>query len=437
MSAATAVTALNVSTTTSPAATTASGPVRDFGPPRTTVQRLDSVEAAPWRPLPIELDSASSHWQLALDSAQRALSAAGDLLPIPEREHRHRQLANERQLTAKMLARLAQVTGVRPVPWLSPVPMSTKMLGLSASVRACLFDLDGVLTDSAVLHALAWGEVFDEFLMGLSEKTGWHFIPFDSATDYRAHFDGRTRLEGVHAFLDSRGIRLPEGRLGDPAHADTAGALAKRKGEVLARGLRQRGVSALPGARRYLEAAGHAGVKRAVVSASTSTLLMLELAQLTTLVEERVDAEDIRAEGLRSRPAPDMLLAACRHLGVRPEEALTFTHSAAGVAAGHAAGLAVIGVGDRSQQELLLGFGAERVAPSLSALLDPQLANLGKVSRHSTAFPVSPSRRPGSSEYSHGEHNRGSDATAAGRSARLKPHRAAKLAAETEGTPGG
>jgi HAD superfamily hydrolase (TIGR01509 family) len=137
--------------------------------------------------------------------------------------------------------------------------------------------------------------------------------------------------------------------------------------------LRGRGVAALPGARRYLEAAGRGGLGRAVVSASASTLPMLELAELAAVVEARVDAELVRAEGLRSRPAPDLLLAACRRLGVRPEEAVTLTHSAAGVAAGHAAGLAVIGVGDEAHAELLRGFGAERVVPSLSALLDAGL----------------------------------------------------------------
>jgi beta-phosphoglucomutase-like phosphatase (HAD superfamily) len=133
-------------------------------------------------------------------------------------------------------------------------------------------------------------------------------------------------------------------------------------------------VTALPGARRYLEVAGQAGLARAVVSASASTLPMLELAGLATLVEERVDADVIRAEGLRARPAPDLLLVACRRLGVRPEDAVTFTHSAAGVAAGHAAGLVVIGVGDGPEEELLRGFGAERVVPSVGTLLAPVLA---------------------------------------------------------------
>ena len=322
-------------------------------------------------PVPaLELDTISAQWQLALDAAERALRAAGGSLPASELVGRRRGLVRERQQTAQMLVGLARMAGVRPAPWLAPVPLSATMLGLPATARACVFDLEGVLTDSALLHAQAWSEAFDEFLLRLSDKTGWAFIPFDRGADYRTYLDGRPRLEGVHAFLDSRGIRLPEGRADDPAAADTACGLAARKGEALERGLRQQGVSALDGARRYLEAAGHAGLKRAVVSASASAVPMLERAGLATLLEERVDAGVSRAEGLRARPAPDLLLYACRRLGVRPEETVTFTHTPAGVAAGLAAGLGVIGVGEGARGEALLGFGAEHVIPSVGVLLD-------------------------------------------------------------------
>jgi beta-phosphoglucomutase-like phosphatase (HAD superfamily) len=309
-----------------------------------------------------------------LDAAQNALSASSRSLPSSELKRRRRDLARERQETAIMLTRLARTTGVRHVPWLSPVPVDTSMLSLPTTVQACLFDLDGVLTDSTALHAWAWGEVFDELLMRLSERTGWHYIPFDRDADYRAYIEGRPRLEGVHAFLDSRGIRVPEGNLNDTAEVESARGIARRKGEVLARGLRERGVTALAGARRYLEAAGHAGLERAAVSASTSMVPMLELAGLATLLEESVGAEAMQAEGLSARPAPDLLLAACRQLGVRAEEAVTFTHSPAGVAAGRAAGLTVIGVGEETERELLQSEGAGRVVSSLSALLDPRLS---------------------------------------------------------------
>jgi HAD superfamily hydrolase (TIGR01509 family) len=331
------------------------------------------LKVAPAGRPPLELDTASSLWQMSLDVAQRALSAAAGTLPAGELARRAHELAQERKHTARALAQLALVTGVRPLPWLAPAPVTSRTLGLPAAIRACLFDLDGVLTDSATLHASAWGEVFDAFLLRLCEKTGWQFIPFDREADYRAYIDGRPRLEGVHAFLQSRGIRLPEGRVGEPVNVDTATNLARRKGEALARGIRQHGVNALPGARRYLEAAGHAGIKRAVVSASASTLPMLELAGLATVADERLDANLMREEGLRSRPAPDLLLAACRRLGLQPQQAVSFTHSASGIAAAHSAGMAVIGIGEGEQAELLAGLGADRVVPRLDALLDLQL----------------------------------------------------------------
>jgi beta-phosphoglucomutase-like phosphatase (HAD superfamily) len=258
------------------------------------------------------------------------------------------------------------------VPWLSPVPVTPGMLGLAAGVEGCVFDLDGVLTDSAQAHVAAWAEVFDGFLLRHTELTGWHFIPFDREADYKL-LDGRPRLEGIHTFLASRGIHVREGRPTDPAGEGSAYGLARLKGEALERVLQRRGITALAGARRYLEAVGHAGLPRVVVSGSQSTLEMLELAGLTSLVEARVDAATIRSESLRSRPAPDLLLAACRLLGIDPGAAVTFTHSPHGVAAGLAAGLEVVGVGDDATRELLAGFGADRVVASLQALLDSLL----------------------------------------------------------------
>jgi beta-phosphoglucomutase-like phosphatase (HAD superfamily) len=322
---------------------------------------------------PLEFETVSSRWQVALDAADGALGAAGDQLPAHELGQRRAQLVQERVETTRALTRLARVTGVHPTPWLSPVPVRAEMLGLAPTVACCVFDLDGVLTDSGVLHAWAWGEVLDQFLQQISDRAGWHFIPFDRDADYREYIEGRPRLEGIHAFLASRGIRLPEGRFDDPADAGTAYGLARRKGEMLALELRQRGSTALPGARRYLQAAGHAGLRRAVVSASGNTAWMIELAGLSALVEDRVDADVIHAEGLRSRPAPDVLLSACKRLGILPGAAATFTNTAAGVAAGRAAGLLVIAIGEGAQGELLRGFGAEQVFPSLRSLLDPAL----------------------------------------------------------------
>ena len=338
------------------------------------------LRRAPLRPLPspvsatrpVDLETLAVQWQRAFDAADRGLSVGGRTMRDPELLDRRRALAQERRETADLLARVAAVGGTGTTPWLSAVPITPRMLGLDGHVRACIFDLDGVLTNSAVLHAHAWGEVFDDFLLRLSEKTGWQFIPFDRDSDYRAYVDGRSRIEGVHAFLGSRGIRVLEGTAGDSTE-DTAHGLATRKGEAMSRGIRYGAVVALDGARRYLEAAGRAGLGRAVVSASASTMPMLELAALAPLVDEHVDADVILTEGLRSRPAPDLLLLACSRLGVDPADAVAFTHGAAGVAAGRAAGMTVVGVAEGAQAEWLAGFGAERVVRALDELLEGRL----------------------------------------------------------------
>jgi beta-phosphoglucomutase-like phosphatase (HAD superfamily) len=324
-------------------------------------------------PAPTDLGVVAERWQWSLDATQRALDAARAVLGGEGLHARQRALAAERQVTGELLVRLGRETGSRTVPWLSSVPVDTRMLRLPATVRACLFDLDGVLTDSGSLHAWAWSEVFDPLLLRLSQRAGWAFKPFDRVADYRDFVDGRPRLDGIHTFLASRGIRLREGRRDDPADADTACGLARRKGEKLAHGLAHRGVGALPGAGRYLEAARRAGLACCVVSASTTTLPMLEVAELERLVDERADAELLAAESLRPRPAPDLLMAVCARLGVSPAEAATLTHTPAGVAAGHAGGLLVLGIGSGEIAETLRGVGADLVAPSLESLLEPRL----------------------------------------------------------------
>ena len=291
--------------------------------------------AAPWRQTlpgavarrhPERFEPSPDHPADGHRVAQRRLAASarrcgrrsaggGRFAPAWELRDRRAALAREIGSTATALRELAR-GGREPAPWLSPTPVTNRMLGLPATVRACLFDMEGVLTDSSRLHAWAWGEVFDDFLSRLGETTNWHLIPFDRVADYRAYVEGRSRLDGVHTFLRSRGIQVLEGRPDDPSDADTAHGLARRKGRLLERRLHEQGVTALPGARRYLEAARRAGVLRAVVYESASTLPMLEQAGLASLIDARVDASAIAAQSLHSRPAPDLLLAACRRLDV-------------------------------------------------------------------------------------------------------------------------
>jgi HAD superfamily hydrolase (TIGR01509 family) len=317
-----------------------------------------------------ELETVALRWEAALDAAQRAVGDAGGHfgLPAAELTRRRGELVAERRSTARLLGQLARETGV-PAPWMPSIPLTPRMLGLDEGTTVCLFDLDRVLTDSAAVHAAAWTEVFNAFLLRLGEEADRRFRPFDARRDYREFVDGRTRLEAVHAFLDSRGVHLAEGRPSDAPGAPTAWALANRKGDLVARMMHGRGVAALPGARRYLEACGYAGLTRAVVSASANTHSMLELAQLSPLLDAGVDAAVMKVENLRSRPAPDVLLAVCRRLGREPAEAVSFTHSPAGVVAAHAAGVAVIGVADAADAELLRAYGAERVVPSLATML--------------------------------------------------------------------
>lgn len=324
-------------------------------------------------PPPVDLEFLSAGWQRALDAAGSALrAAAADSLPSTELRDRQVALVRETETTAAALRELAHDERQR-APWLSPTPITNRMLGLPAWVRACLFDVEGVLTDSSRLHAWAWGEVFDDYLSRIAATTRWHFVPFDRVEDYRGYVEGRSRLEAVHAFLGSRGIRVRDGRPDDGSDADTAYGLAQHKGKLLERRLHQQGVTALPGARRYLEAARRAGLKVAVVYESASTAEILELAGLASLVDERVDAAVISTEALHSRPAPDLLLTACRRLDVGADAAVTFTNAAAGVVAGQRAGALTIGVGDADQCETLRAFGAEQVTPALVALLDPRL----------------------------------------------------------------
>jgi beta-phosphoglucomutase-like phosphatase (HAD superfamily) len=188
------------------------------------------------------------------------------------------------------------------------------------------------------LHREAWTNTLNELLAARSETSyGRLSAPFNPRTDYSEHIEGRPRLEGVRAFLASRGIRLPEGEPADAPGAETVHGLANRKNEWLGRLLEQRGIGAFDGVRHYLELAHDAGISCAVVSASAHTDEMLEKSGLKELVDGSIDAETIATEHLQNRPAPDRLLAACQSLGVEPQRAAAFETSPAGVASARAA----------------------------------------------------------------------------------------------------
>jgi beta-phosphoglucomutase family hydrolase len=243
------------------------------------------------------------------------------------------------------------------------------VLGLPDGIRACLFDLDGVLTRTATVHAAAWKEMFDEFLRRRADETGEPFVPFDVDADYKPYVDGKKRADGVRSFLASRGIDLPEGTPTDPPTLATVNGLGNRKNElVLAR--MATGVEVYPGSVRYVEAARDAGLRRAVVSSSANTRTVLRVTGQEDLFEEVVDGLTAEREGLAGKPAPDMFSFAADCLHVPPSEAAVFEDALAGVEAGRAGGFGfVVGVDRAGQAEALQSHGADIVVSDLADLL--------------------------------------------------------------------
>ncbi len=237
-------------------------------------------------------------------------------------------------------------------------------------VTACLFDLDGVLTPTALVHRAAWEATFNEFLAERAGATGEAFVPFDPDVDYHRYVDGRPRFDGVRGFLASRGIALPEGGPDDPPDAHTVYAVGTRKNQLLLQLLRDKGVEPYPDAVAYLRAARDAGLRRAVVSASANCREVVEAAGLTDLLEVRVDGVTARTENLRGKPAPDTFLAAAALLGVTPEQAVVFEDAIAGVEAGRAGGFRlVVGVDREGRGDDLVRHGADIVVRDLTQLL--------------------------------------------------------------------
>ena len=245
------------------------------------------------------------------------------------------------------------------------------MLGLPEGVSACLFDLDGVLTQTATVHAKAWKSMFDDFLRQWSEQHGEPFREFDQAEDYDRYVDGKPRYDGVRSFLQSRGIELPQGSPEDPPSAVTVDGLGNRKNELVLKLIHEQGVQPYEGSVRYLHAAIEAGLRRAVVSSSTNCRDVLKAAGLTDLVEEIVDGVVADRERLAGKPAPDTYLAGARALGVEPHSAAVFEDALAGVEAGRAGHFgSVVGVDRVGQADALRAHGASVVVRDLAELLE-------------------------------------------------------------------
>ncbi len=244
------------------------------------------------------------------------------------------------------------------------------MLGLPDGVTACLFDLDGVLTDTARVHNGAWKQTFDAFLRERAEQTGEPFVPFDPGPDYDTYVDGKKREDGVRDFLASRGIELPEGTHDDPPGAPTVHGVGNRKNQLLLAIIDRDGVEVYEGSRRYLQAAKDAGLRRAVVSSSANTRQVLEVTRLAEFIELRVDGVTARERNLKGKPAPDTFLAAAADLGVTPAQAVVFEDALAGAAAGRAGDFGyVVGVDRVGQADELRARGADVVVRDLAELL--------------------------------------------------------------------
>jgi beta-phosphoglucomutase family hydrolase len=244
------------------------------------------------------------------------------------------------------------------------------VLGLPDGTRGCLFDLDGVLTKTAKVHAAAWKEMFDSYLRDRSRRTGEPFVPFDPVTDYDEYVDGKPRADGTRSFLASRGIELPEGSDDDPPGAETVHGLGNRKNEIVLRRIREDGVEAYEGSVRYVRAARDAGLRRAVVSSSANCHDVLVAAGIEDLFEARIDGLVAKRENLRGKPAPDTFLAGARALGLDPGAAAVFEDALAGVAAGRAGRFRfVVGVDRVGQADALREHGADTVVTDLAELL--------------------------------------------------------------------
>lgn len=236
-------------------------------------------------------------------------------------------------------------------------------LGLPDAITACLFDLDGVLTSTAVLHRRAWRRTFDDFLRPLGQP------PF-AESDYLKFVDGRPRYDGVREFLASRGITLPEGEPDDPPDRDTVHGVGNRKNDLLEAIIRHEGVTPYAGTVPYLTAVRDEGLAIGVVTSSANARKVLDAAGLSPFVQALVDGVVIVHDGLKGKPAPDSFLAGARLLDTSPEHAAVFEDALAGVQAGRAGGFGhVVGVDRTGQRDALLAHGADVVVEDLAELL--------------------------------------------------------------------
>jgi len=236
---------------------------------------------------------------------------------------------------------------------------------------AVLLDLDGVITDTASIHAACWKQMFDEYLQKRAMQRGEAFRPFDIATDYRLYVDGKPRYDGVRDFLTSRGIRLPEGSPRDPPQADTVDGLGNRKNDLVNKIIEDKGVEPYEGSVRFIRQLRHQGFKIGVVTSSQNCTAVLRAAQLDHFFEVQVDGNTVHAQHLAGKPAPDTFLMAAKLLGVKPKRAVVIEDALSGVEAGRNGNFGlVIGVARKGNAEELRRHGAHVVVKDLGELVN-------------------------------------------------------------------
>jgi beta-phosphoglucomutase family hydrolase len=237
---------------------------------------------------------------------------------------------------------------------------------------AVLFDLDGVLTDTAGVHADCWKRTFDEFLSRRADRSGGPFQPFDIEGDYRLYVDGKRRYDGVRDFLHSRGIDLPEGSPEDPPDAETVCGVGNRKNVLVNQALEEGGVEVYPGSVALVRALLEAGVKTGVVSSSANCAAVLRAAAIEDLFEVRVDGRVAAELGLPGKPAPDTFLEAARQLGADVKRTVVVEDAISGVQAGRNGGFGlVVGIARHDEPGVLREEGADVVVSDLGELPAP------------------------------------------------------------------
>jgi beta-phosphoglucomutase family hydrolase len=235
---------------------------------------------------------------------------------------------------------------------------------------AVLFDMDGVLTATAKVHAASWKKMFDGFLKKRAAETGQPCKPFDIKTDYKLYVDGKLRDEGVRSFLESRSIKLPFGEAGDPPERETVSGLGNRKNELVNKIIETEGVDIYEGSIALVRLLRQEGIKTAVVSASKNCETVLNVTGITDLFDVMVDGNVAARLGLPGKPAPDTFLQAAKMLDTEPQRAVVVEDAISGVQAGRAGNFGlVIGVDRHGEPDSLKNNGANIVVDDLDKFL--------------------------------------------------------------------